>query len=143
VVGDFAFLTIRLRGEAPAEAAAALEALLESRYGARARVEQGAGAARARVRHPMTLEIAHLAGEVEAAGFAVAGIEVQAAATIEGRTVTLHPTGQKFPLEGREPSNPGPGWGTFAVRSWDDPGRTALEVVPWYEEWNRASEGRR
>ena len=143
VVGDFAFLTIRLREEAAQEAAAALEHLLQSRYGSSARVDVETGIARARVRHPMTLEPVHLAGEVEAMGFAVKGIEIQAAATVEGRIVTLHPTGQKFPLQGREPTNPGPGWGTFAVRGWDDPSRTTFEVLPWDDGWIPAGGGRR
>jgi hypothetical protein len=141
--GDFAFLTIKVRGEAPEESVLALESFLESLYGATARVDLAGGAARARVRHPMTLEVYHLAREVEAAGFGVEGIEIRVAATIEGRTVTFHPTGQKLPLVGREPVNPGPGWGTFIVRRWEDPARTALELPPLDEGWLPAGPSRR
>jgi hypothetical protein len=141
MVGDFAFLTIRLRADSAEEAAVTLEHLLQTLYGSTARVDVETGIARARVRYPMTLEPVHLAGEVEAMGFLVKGIEIQAAATVEGRIVTLHPTGQKFPLQGREPTNPGPGWGTFSVGGWDDPRRTTLEVVPWGEGWIPAGRG--
>lgn len=64
------------------------------------------------------------------------GIRVEAAASVAGGRVTLHPTGQSFPLEGgfplegAPPPATGPAWRAFRVLDWQDPSRTRLEIAP-------------
>ena len=78
----------------------------------------------------MTLDFREVAEAVKKNNMGLGGIRFQAVAAVEGGRVKLSPTGQSFPLSGNPPPEGGPAWRTLQVKNWEDPAKTAVEVLP-------------
>jgi hypothetical protein len=106
-----------------------LEKLLRGLYGTVPQLDMDNQFARVRVPKPMTFDFKELADGIKRNNVGTAGIEMQASAEVRDGKVVLQPTGQSFALAGDPPPDKGAGRRRWKVLNWEDPARTALEVL--------------
>src|SRR5947207_1125899 len=106
-----------------------LEKLLRGLYGSAPQIDMDKQLARSRVLQPMKLDFKELAEGIKRNNVGTAAIEFEATAEIRDGQVVIQPTGQTFPLAGTVPSERGSVRRRLKVLHWEDPSKTAVEVL--------------
>jgi hypothetical protein len=104
-----------------------LEKLLRGLYGTGPQLDMDRQFARVRVPKPMTFDFQALADGIKRNNVGTAGIEVEATVEIRDGRVVFQPTGQTFPL--RNAPAKGPARKRMRVLDWDEPAKTAVEIL--------------
>src|SRR5687767_14825848 len=106
-----------------------LEKLLRGLYGSVPQLDMDRQFARVRVPKPMPLDFKALADGIKRNNVGTAAIEVEATVDVRDGKVVIQPTGQTFPLAGTAPGGNAASRKRLKVLDWDDPARTAVEIV--------------
>src|SRR5262245_57400048 len=106
-----------------------LEKLLRGLYGTVPQLDMDKQFARSRVLTPTTFDFKALADGIKRNNVGTAGIEFEATAEIKDGRLVVQPTGQAFRLAGTPPEQKGRARRRVKVLDWNDPTKTAVEVI--------------